>query len=621
MLQLGIIFQDHMMLQRNHENKIYGKDLPGEEVRILFQNQVYHTSANPQGEWSVGITPVLTGGPFSMLLTGSSQIEIKDIMIGDLYFLSGQSNMEMKLTETIDVTNLDSLQEFPKMRFLSVTPRYLFEEENETRNETLPNVTWKQATRGNFSDLSGIGYFFARELMQSQNIPVGLIQTAVGGSFIEAWMKKESLNSLGNPCQEVAEFNMPGALETKIQKQVEQKELWANAFRKEPVPSINQWGKWYFPQIIEPSLNDPYYGSIWLKKEFFLDDEVAEDGSLRMGLIIDEATIWINDHYVGRGLHRYEMLNFKVCKEILKQGKNEILIHVVIENGAGGLVPQKPYGLTLKEQYIDLSGIWEMCKGETQTKKAPDVLFPPLLPQGLFYGVLRPLRKLQFRAVLWYQGESNVGHLEDYKELFDQMKADWEEEFQRPLHFCCVLLANYQDPLNQGKDTGWAKIRDDQRRCRKEEQSDEGMIGLINAIDLGERNDLHPHNKKEVAHRLALWVSCYIYGEKICCHGPVLCGYKRMKDRIFLYFMYDDSKEASLHHFEMQIEELPWTPVTAIHKEGVVEIPLSNLTSIKKSEAESQPIRLRYAWYDDPGPLNFYNSARLPAESFFVEIK
>lgn len=609
MLQLEKIFQNHMMLQRNCENKIYGKDLPGESIEILFQDQCYDTIAGVDGNWSISITPTLVGGPYSMLLSGSSQLELKDILIGDLYFLSGQSNMEMKVTETIDVTNLESLAELPQVRFLSVVPRFLFQE----TKDSLPDLTWKCTVKENFSDMSAIGYFFAKEILESQKIPVGLIQTAVGGSCIEAWMKKETLESMGNKCQEIQEFYSSGSLEQRILEQVKHRELWSKSLREDCLPDKEEWEEWYLPQILEPDYQKPFYGNVWLKREFNLDETPSADGLLRMGLMIDEATIWINNHYVGRGLHRYEMLQFQVCKDILKQGTNEILIRLVIGNGIGGLVPQTPYRLTLGSFELDLSGIWKLWKGKRQQEKAPDVLFPPLLPLGLFYGVLGPLRNLSFRSVLWYQGESNVGHPEDYQTLFYRMKEDWEGEFLRPLSFCCVQLANYQDPLNKVKDTGWAKIRNDQVRCRNE-LSKVDPVGVVTAIDLGSTTNLHPHNKKEVAHRMALWVQNKIYHQEIGCHGPVFSHYKRMEDKVCLYFDYDDSVQETVDHFEIMTALVPWKTVKAKHQPGIVEIPLSHI-------AQKEKIQLRYAWNDDPGVLDFYNSQGLPAESFFLEIE
>lgn len=222
MIQVEKIFSDHMMLQRNCENRIYGKDFAHEKIGLLFRNQLYETVADGEGNWEIMLAPMQEGGPYSMLLLGSSQEEIKDILIGDLYFLSGQSNMEMKLTETIDVTKVEMLEEVSTIRFLSVAPNFIFQE----RKTVLPRVIWKRATKENFSDISAIGYFFALEISKNQKIPIGLIQTAVGGSSIEAWMKMETLNRLGNSCAEVAELIKSGEIEDMILEQMAEKDRW-----------------------------------------------------------------------------------------------------------------------------------------------------------------------------------------------------------------------------------------------------------------------------------------------------------------------------------------------------------------------------------------------------------
>lgn len=607
MLLLEKIFSDHMMLQRNRENRLFGWDNPGERIHIYIKNLSYETLADETGYWEIMLSPMQEGGPYSMLLIGSSQVEVKDILIGDVYFLSGQSNMEMKITETLDVTKLETLEEINEIRFLSVVPNFVYDD----KQVTLPSLSWKRAEKNNFSDMSAIGYFFALEIMKHQNIPIGLIQTAVGGSSIEAWMCKETLEALENPCSEIIPFQEPGALEKTIMEQVKIREAWSKPLLEEQESSLDHWEDWYLPQIIQADQKEAYYGSIWLEKEFILEELPTKDAVLRMGLMIDEGSIWINGYYIGRGLHRYEMLRFPVSKEILKKGSNIIRVRLIVAGGLGGFVPQKPYQLLLGESTVDLCGLWKLKMGLRVETKAPDVLFPPLLPLGLFYGVLRPLKSLEFQSVLWYQGESNVGHLEDYKELFYEMKKDWEREFERPLNFCCVELANYQDPLNQVTDTGWAKIRDDQRRCRMEDNKTEGLIGVVSAMDLGEKTDLHPHNKKEVAYRISLWVRKHIYQEEVCCQGPVLDSFEKNGNQIILHFLYDDAKDQPIANFEILTKEGFWVKKEAIHKDSCVKIMIQDEDANK----------LRYAWYDNPGPLNFYNQQGLPAECFLIEFE
>ena len=293
MIQVEKIFSDHMMLQRNCENRIYGKDFAHEKIGLLFRNQLYETVADGEGNWEIMLAPMQEGGPYSMLLLGSSQEEIKDILIGDLYFLSGQSNMEMKLTETIDVTKVEMLEEVSTIRFLSVAPNFIFQE----RKTVLPRVIWKRATKENFSDISAIGYFFALEISKNQKIPIGLIQTAVGGSSIEAWMKMETLNRLGNSCAEVAELIKSGEIEDMILEQMAEKDRWCKSLLQEQKPEEALWENLYLPEIIEPDSKKSYFGSIWLRKDFELKEQPVEDAFLRLGLMLEEGTVWVNNHY------------------------------------------------------------------------------------------------------------------------------------------------------------------------------------------------------------------------------------------------------------------------------------------------------------------------------------
>ncbi|MDD6811280.1 MAG: sialate O-acetylesterase [Lachnospiraceae bacterium] len=617
MLQVSQMYTSHMVLQRECKNCIWGMDDAGEKITVFFQSDVYTTVTDDNGTWKIILNEYECGGPFRMLIQGSSRIELTDILIGDVYLLAGQSNMELRMMDIMDEkTPSDWDEEDEQIRYYRVEPQYYFGKPAKS----IQSDGWKQAIREQIKLFSAAGLYCAREIRAHQNIPIGLVNIAVGGSTIEAWMPSEALLSFGNYMEIVQPFREDGALEKTIQKQTLAKNNWEKALLEDTRPVFENRAEYCVPNMITTYYPEGYNGSFWLEKTFELEEAPKEDGFLDLGLIIDKDYVWINDTYIGMSEHRYCMRQYTVPKQILKQGLNKIRIKIIIENQNGGIVPDKEYFLSVGKKKISLAGAWQYCEGIKKEQEAPPVLFPPLLPMGLFYGALMPIKNLQFRAVLWYQGESNVGHEEDYCELFHAMKKSWEAVFERTLRFCCVQLAGYQDPMHGKKDTGWGMIREYQRRCTFYPQpvyngsgGMEAECGLITANDIGEHFDLHPHNKKEVGKRLALWVRHFIYEEEIEYRGPVCVGYEKEKDKLILHFTHDDAETLLLSGFEISYNNTIFYPVDAKHEKGKVVIDLNE-------KPDSCVKAVRYAWYDYPERVNFYNQSGIPAESFLLEI-
>lgn len=640
MLALYPMFTDHMVLQRDCSNRIFGTDRPGEKVTLLFRSDVYVTKADSDGKWEIILKAYEYGGPFRMLIQGSVRVELSDILIGDVYLLSGQSNMELRMMDILDdhiPTDWNKEEEY--IRHFRLEPNFLFQETDARNSASVHSVGWQRAGKEEIKQFSAAGLSFAREIGLHNDIPIGLVNIAVGGSPLEAWMPSGILEQYGNYAETVQPYLNEGMLNKTINEQTEEKRVWEEELVSEERPVSKEWKEYNVPQMLTDYYQEGYTGSLWFEKDFYLDEEPEEDASLQLGLIIDRDFVWVNDVYVGMNEHRYLMREYSVPKQILHKGTNTIRIRIVVENLNGGIVPEKDCQISVGDHKISLIGIWRYCEGIRKERTAPEVLFPPLLPMGLYYGMLLFVKELQFKAVLWYQGESNAGHEEDYCEMFHAMKKEWEKLFGRTLRFCCVQLACYQDPMFMKEDTGWGMIREYQRRCtfypktsNDGAEDTEAYCGLVTAIDIGERFDLHPHNKQEVGRRLALWALHFIYGEKIEYRGPVCIGYEKKEGKAVLRFSHDDAADMPLSGFEISYDGIGFESVKAEHHSKVHE-GSSRMENNKPGlgecevildipETEGKSVKaVRYAWNDYPGHIDFYNTAGLPAESFLLELK
>lgn len=613
MIKLFPVFTDHMVLQRNTNNKIFGLDQPAQSIELLFKDRVYHTCTDEIGYFEISLNLEECGGPYRMNVKGSSTLEITDIMIGDVYFLSGQSNMELQIKDTLDVTREeDYCSEDKELRYIRIDPAYSFLNDRET----IGTEGWMCANKENILMFSAAGYYFGKEIRIHQHIPVGLINTAVGGSSLEAWMSAETLEQYGDYKKEIKGFLTDGELEKVIEEQENKKNNWLDSIIKQKEPDHTIWKECIMPDMFDQYFSSGYIGSIWLEKEFWMDDILKEEGILRLGLMIDQDYVYINDMYIGMSEHRYLMRSYAIPADAFQKGKNVIRIKLIIENGNGGMVKEKPYRLTVGNQQINLSGKWKYCEGIKKELTAPPVLFPPLLPMGLYYGVIKPLKLISFKAVLWYQGESNVGHNSDYCKMFHAMKSDWEKQFERELLFCCVQLAGYQDPLTKINGSGWGILREYQRRCSyyparclKDNPDAEKQCGLITAVDIGEPYDLHPHNKKEIGRRLSLWARHFIYGENIEYRGPTFFDTVYGNNQLILFFQHDDIEEKTIRGFEISYDGKTFQEIEVEHTPG--KITICGNGKIKA---------VRYAGKNRPEHISFYNQSNIAAESFYIDV-
>jgi sialate O-acetylesterase len=610
-LKLSPIFCDGMILQRDTINRIYGEETLAETVTISFMGEEYSTKVYDNCEFSIEIPPVPAGGPYTMTIQGSSRITISDILFGDVYILSGQSNMELPIRRVLDV----SAEEISKTSEQNIR-QYLIP---ATYNFHVPEKymyagSWKKAMGSELMDFSAAGYFFAKEIKDTYQVPVGLILTAVGGCGIESWMSPAALHRFGEYEKEIECFKNIDYFNHYIQEQNDSAGGWSSALRDEELKfdfddSFKDWDTCLIPSLVSDYGVNSFNGSVYLCREIELASEpVGSDMMIYMGSMIDSDEIWINGQTVGKTDYRYPPRKYPIREGILKKGKNLITVRLVINNQNGGTVKGKPYYLSYSGKKINLEGEWYYRIGKKADNPMPSVLFPPTLPICFYNTVVVPLSKISIKGILWYQGEHNTSNPVNYSEKFAAMVSDWRELSGWEVPFIYVQLANYREPLNTEEDTGWAELRYQQTLNLSLYN-----VAMAVTLDIGEGNDLHPQNKKELGIRLAKAAKYLIYNETIVHSGPIPVTADVSGKNMEVEFMYleNSEKELDLNNFEIAGRDGVYHKANAIRKGSYVSVSCKEVAS---------PVSVRYAWSDNPTEINFYNDAGLPAAGFRMTI-
>ena len=509
-LKLPSLINDGMVLQQNEEIKIWGWTLPQEEVKVIFKEEEYLTAANTEGEWSLFLPAQKAGGPFEMkIIAAAEEITVSDILIGEVWLCSGQSNMELPMqrvkdryAEEIAAAGNDQIREFK----LPIT--YNFKDENKDIKE----ASWKKVSQNTISDFSALAYFFAKKLNKKYEVPVGILNASVGGSPVEAWMSRKSLAEYPEYLKVAAEFAQPEKIKEAEAHNLEVNKEWAKLVYE------NDRGLNNKPPYFDPDYNDSDWqtvriptkfdrlnfanknGVVWFRKEIELIKAEAEnEARLWLGRIVDADTAYVNGKRVGAVTYKYPPRKYKLKKGVLKAGKNLIAVRVVVNDGQGEFVADKPYKLFIGENEIDLKGEWKYKIAAVIEEDKKEEIFIQWQPTGLFNAMIAPLLNYKIKGVCWYQGESNTGREEEYKDLFKKMIRLWRKRFnQEELPFIYAQLPNFEPPEENEREI-WAAFRNAQRDALKLENT-----AMTVNLDLGEWNDLHPLNKKDVAHRFYL---------------------------------------------------------------------------------------------------------------------
>jgi sialate O-acetylesterase len=629
-VRLPAIISDNMVLQQGTKVRIWGNAKAGERIIVTFQNKSSETVADAQGRWQVFIGPLKTGAPADLAVKGDNVLTIKNVLVGEVWLCSGQSNMEWPLANTTGAAETLAQANYPEIR--------MFRVEHHTSAEPLTDVEghWIVTTPDEAAHFSAVGYFFGRELHQRLKVPIGLIDSSWGGTPAEAWTSHDALLSAPElkPILDryASSLNMrPQAKEAYAQAiaQWEEKNLYIDAGNKgealgyaDPATATADWSKMDLPQQFETAgmLID---GAVWFRKALELPESWAgKELVLNLTPIDDQDVTYFNGTKVG-SIGRETPNSYMVPRKyvvpgsLVHGGRNVIAVRVFDSAGEGGFSRGGAMSIAPKgaaeSDVISLRGAWDYKVELALEPKHPDWGSRPEAvgvsnqnnPSVLYNAMIAPLVPFAIRGAIWYQGESNAGRAYQYRTLFPLMIRNWRSAWGHDFPFYFVQLANWHANKAEPDESDWAELREAQTMTLREPQT-----GMAVTIDIGDENDIHPRNKLDVGRRLAAWALAYTYRQKVIPSGPLVDQYSIDGDKIRIRFKHGVGLKTSdggpLKGFAIAGEDRRFVWADA---------RIDGDTVIVSSPKVSKPVAVRYGWADNP-IANLYNGAGLPASPF-----
>lgn len=619
-IRLPKLISDGAILQRDTDLKIWGWAEANETVELNFNNKIYSAKADGKGNWQLMLPPQKAGGPFEFVFNASNQIIVKNVLFGDVWVCSGQSNMELPMERLKDVyPEIIKNSKNNNIRQFLVPDKYDFNQEFKD----VASDGWKEANPTNLLQFSGVAYFFAKELYDTYKVPVGLINTALGGSPVESWLSEDALKNFPESYEELEKFKDDAyAAEIEKSDQKRQQDWYAELNKRDK--GLLPESEWFLKAINDQNWEEmkvPGFwanedvgnvnGVVWFRKKINIPKNmVGKKASLWLGRIVDQDHVYVNGKYVGTTGYQYPPRKYTVSNDILKEGENNITIRVINEQGRGGFILDKPYFLAIENDTIDLKGNWKYKLGVFMNY-LPRPTFIRWKPTGLYNAMIAPLLNFKIKGVIWYQGESNTSNPTQYFTAFPAMIQNWRDKWRiGDFPFLYVQLANYMEEVEAPTESNWALLRQAQLETLK--VSNTGMAVIT---DLGEWNDIHPLNKQDVGKRLAQEAFKLGYGETKVSLSPIPRNYKFSKKKVKIAFDYADagliSKDKKpLRYFELSNDGIHFFKASAVIKGKHV--------IVWNSEIENPKI-VRYAWANNPVKANLFSKEGLPVSPFQIK--
>jgi sialate O-acetylesterase len=634
-VRLPQLIGDHMVLQRDIPVNIWGWAAPGEKIEVRFAGRRYKAKAAGDSSWQVKLEAMKAGGPYDMDIRGSNDITLKDILIGDVWFCSGQSNMVLTMERVKEKYPEEiATADYPQIRNFFVPT--LADVAGSRRD--LPHSAWVEASPKNVLGFGATTWFFAKQLFQKYHVPIGIINSSVGGTPIEAWINAEGLKDLGPYAERVARLKDTAYVDSLMHPS----RMRRMGGEDHPYPRTDRglagpvkwydtsytpvgWHRFWLPGYWADQGVRGLNGVVWFRKEIEVPASMAgKPAKLFVGRIVDADETYVNGFKVGNITYQYPPRRYEVPAGLLKAGENLLVVRITNTAGKGGFVPEKRYELTDGITHIGIRGDWQYKVGQVFPQRESDArpgqrgaggptegsLFSAQKePAALYNAMVAPAIKEGIKGFLWYQGEDNAGNPGDYRLLLPALIADWRSKWgEGELPFLYVQLPNYGEAQYLPGESGWAELRQAELEALSIPNT-----GMAVTIDIGEWNDVHPLDKKDVGERLALAAEKVAYDEHdLVYSGPIYRSSTPGGDSIVLSFTDTGSGlmvkgSEGLHGFA----------IAGADKKFVwAEARVEGDRVVVSSEDVPHPEFVRYAWADNPEDANLYNKEGLPASPF-----
>jgi len=628
-VKLPQLISNSMVLQRDTKLKIWGWASPGEKITIRFARRTYRTTTDKAGNWLILIPPMKAGGPYSMEISGNNRITVSDILVGDVWFCSGQSNMVLQM-ERVKEKYPDEISSahYPYIRNFFVPTA------SDVRkvHDDLPNSRWVVTSSATVKPMGAVTYFFAKQLFNKYHVPIGIINSSVGGTPAEAWVSAEGFRGFEPYATRLEQFRDSSFFDRNVKAQNRQVPAPSGKIPQTdkgidgPVKWYDTsfvprgWHKFWMPGYWDDQGTRDLHGIIWFRKEIILPESVSgQPAKLFLGRIVDADETYINGVKVGNITYQYPPRRYEIPAGILRPGKNIIVVRITNTSGKGGFVPDKNYSLVTGEGIIDLRGEWEYMVGMAlqpadrlgsggEQGSDQNRINPQNEPSGLYNTMVAPVTSYAIRGFLWYQGEANTQRPAGYSRIMTALITDWRSKWNLGiLPFIYAQLPNFMEVAYYPTESRWAELREQQMKTLSVPNT-----AMAVTIDLGEWNDIHPLNKKDVGERMALAAEKLAYGENTVCSGPLYQSSSVNGNRIIISFTNTGSgliakDGGELSQFAIAGEDRHFVWANAKLEGDKVIIWNNNIPN---------PMYVRYGWADNPEGANLYNKEGLPASPF-----
>lgn len=632
-IKLQPMFSDNMVLQQQTSAPIWGEVAHGGatvSVKTSWNKKQYATTAKADGTWRVEVATPKAGGPYEIVVEETAEdgskdaITLHNVLVGEVWLCTGQSNMEMPLDGWGKIDNYEQeiarADNYPRIRIINmkhvISPRPL------TSIEALTNG-WEVCSSKSIPDFSAAGFFFGVNLQKKLDVPIGLIATNWGGTLAESWTSEESLMQMPYFRDMIEKVkHMPDDPEALIkQYEKEERDYWLkvnNSDRNmsEGAPwaqcdfDDSKWSTIHQPGKIEENGLSGFDGVVWLRRR--VDIPASWEGKelqLCLGPIDDEDITFVNGKEIGRTNIWFAPRNYVIPADMSKRGSITIAIRVLDTGADGGLTTDDSnVYLACSNEQITLAGDWKY-KTSVNLRDFPprpvNMAHNPNLPTVLYNSMLHPLVGYALRGAIWYQGESNTDRANQYRELLPLMINDWRTKWNRQLDFYIVQLANFMKKASQPEESTWAELREAQMLTAQHLEN----TGIACAIDIGMEGDIHPKNKQEVGRRLALAALAKTYNQKVAYSGPIYKNYRIEGNKIRLWF---DHIEKG---FADGASSGSMTIAGADRKFYKAHLRIEGETIVVWADEVAFPVAVRYGWANNPDGI-IYNSEGLPMFPF-----
>ncbi len=609
------IFSDSMVIQRGMKTPVWGWADPNEKVTVRFKNQEESVITGADGCWKIWFSGEQAGGPYDMVIQGNNKVVLKNILVGDVWICSGQSNMEWTVSNSNNPEGEIAAANYPMIRHIKINNAVGQKPWDDIGN----NSGWRSAVPANVANFTAVGYFFARELYRQTQVPIGLINSSWGGTDVETWTSREAFENSDEFKQMIAQIP---SLNLDSLADVRQKEQLASLVKiqgglpdntvisqwKTDAFDHSQWPRMRVPGLWEQSALPGFDGVVWLRKTIEVSAaDAGKAAELFLGVIDDNDETYVNGIQVGSTNAYNVSRKYSIRAGILKQGKNTIVIRVEDSGGGGGL-----YGAASDLQLVidghsqPLAGEWSF---QVESIFKSNAVGPNTYPTLLYNAMIHPLIPFAIKGAIWYQGESNAGRAYQYRKAFPLMITDWRNRWgQGNFPFYFVQLSSFNSGNgNSERGSSWAELREAQTMTLSLPNT-----GMAVTTDIGNAKDIHPRNKQDVGKRLAAIALHELYGkDNIVYSGPLYESMSIEGDKIVLSFRHTGSglfaTAGGIKGFEIAGADKKFYPATAVIEGDKI---------IVYSDKVKSPEAVHYAWADDAGEANLFNREGFPAVPF-----